>query len=126
MQLENSPTVLNQSVVMLLFFINSVGPQIAKKLLRLKNHTYQSMIAMTLKCYPGELKTGGVYHVHMICIHFWLYTFHFRADNAVTVVYKPPNTILFGKAVEMKLKVVSGKIQWFKGQISNYDGLTRT
>ena len=69
---------------MLLFFINSVGPQIAKKLLRLKNHTYQSMIAMTLKCYPGELKTGGVYHVHMICIHFWLYTFHFRADNAVT------------------------------------------
>ena len=26
----------------------------------------------------------------------------------------------------MKLKVVSGKIQWFKGQIGNYDGLTRT
>ena len=31
---------------------------------------------------------------------------------------------LFGKAVEMKFKVVSGKTQWFKGQISDYDGLT--
>ena len=53
------------------------------------------------------------------------YTFHLRADNAVTVVYKPPNTIvtLFGKAAKIKLKVVSGKTQWFKGQISNYDGL---
>jgi len=40
-------------------------------------------------------------------------------------VYKPPNTTLFGKAVEMKFKVVSGKTQWFKGQISNYYGLTR-
>ena len=54
------------------------------------------------------------------------YTFHLRADNAVTIVYKPPNTIvtLFGKAAKIKLKVVSGKTQWFKGQISNYDGLT--
>ena len=66
------------------------------------------MIAMTLKCYPGELKTGGVYHVHMICIHFWLYTFHFRADNAVTVVYKPPNTIATlwkGSGNEIKSRV---------------------
>ena len=31
---------------------------------------------------------------------------------------------LFGKAVEMKYKVASGKTQWFKGQISNYDGET--
>ena len=30
---------------------------------------------------------------------------------------------LFEKAVEMKFKV-SGKIQWFKGQITMYDGLT--
>ena len=55
---------------------------------------------------------------------FWFYTFHFRADTAVTAVYKPPNTTLFGKALEMKLKVASGRTQWFKGQISNYDGLT--
>ncbi len=40
------------------------------------------------------------------------------------VVYKPPDMTLFGKAVEMKFKVASGKIQWFKGQIRNYDGLT--
>ena len=111
----------NQSVVMLLYLINSVGPQIAKKLLRL---TYQSTMAMTLKCYPGELKIDEVYHVHLICMCFWFYTFHFRADNAVTAVYKPPNTTLFGKALEMKLKVASGRTQWFKGQISNYDGLT--
>ena len=26
--------------------------------------------------------------------------------------------------IEMKSKVASGKTQWFKGQISNYDGLT--
>ena len=32
-------------------------------------------------------------------------------------------TTLFGKSVEMKFKV-SGKIQWFKGQITMYDGLT--
>jgi len=105
---------------MMLYLINSVGPQIAKKLLWL---TYQSTMAMTLKCYPGELKTGEVYHVHLICMCIWFYTFHFRADNAVTVVYKPPNTTLFGKAVETKLKVASGRTQWFKGQISNYDGL---
>ena len=67
---------------------------------------------------------------------FCFYTFHFRTDSAVTVVNtfdlgltmqqldKPPNTTLFGKAVEMKFKVASGKTQWFKGQISNYDGLT--
>ena len=42
----------------------------------------------------------------------------------VTIVYKPPNTTLFGKAVEMKFKVASGKTEWFKGQITKYDGLT--
>ena len=31
---------------------------------------------------------------------------------------------LFGKAVEMKSKVASGKTQWFKGQITKHDGLT--
>ena len=36
---------------------------------------------------------------------------------------KPPDVTLFGKPVEMKFKVASGKIQ-FWGQISNYDGLT--
>ena len=83
------------------------------------------MMTVTLKCYPGKLKSGEVYHVQVICMCFWFYTFRFRADNAVTVVYKPPNTTLFGKAVEMKFKVASGKTQWFKGQNSNYDGLTR-
>ena len=39
-------------------------------------------------------------------------------------MYKPPDTTLFGKSVEMKFKV-SGKIRWFKGQITVYDGLTR-
>ena len=29
-------------------------------------------------------------------------------NNIVTIVYKPPNTTLFGKAVEMKFKVASG------------------
>ena len=38
-------------------------------------------------------------------------------------MYKPPDTTLFGNSVEMKFKV-SGKIQWFKGQITMYDGLT--
>ena len=38
-------------------------------------------------------------------------------------MYKPPDTTLFGKSVEMKFKV-SGKIQWFKGHITMYDGLT--
>ena len=38
-------------------------------------------------------------------------------------MYKPPDMTLFGKSVEMKFKV-SGKIQWFKGQITMYDGLT--
>ena len=42
----------------------------------------------------------------------------------VTIVYKPQNTTLFGKAVEMKFKVASGKTEWFKGQITKYDGLT--
>ena len=37
-------------------------------------------------------------------------------------MYKPPNTTLLGKAVEMKFKVASGKTEWFKGQ--KYDGLT--
>ena len=78
-------------------------------------------MTVSLKCYPGELKTGEVYCVHVIRMRFWLYTFRFRP---VTVVYKPPNTTLFGKAVEMKFKVVSGKTPWFKFQISNYDGLT--
>ena len=40
-------------------------------------------------------------------------TFCFRAD-----------TTLFEKAVEMKFTVASGKTQWFKGQITKYDGLT--
>ena len=38
-------------------------------------------------------------------------------------MYKPPDITLFGKSVEMKFKV-PGKIQWFKGQITMYDGLT--
>ena len=52
--------------------------------------------------------------------HFSCYTFHFRGKN----VYKPPDTTLFAKSVEMKFKV-SRKIQWFEGQKTMYDGLTR-
>ncbi len=40
------------------------------------------------------------------------------------LAYKPPDVSLFGKTVEMKFKVESGKIQWFKGQVMNYDGHT--
>lgn len=39
-------------------------------------------------------------------------------------MYKPPDPSLFGKSVEMQFKMESGKLQWFKGQITNYDGLT--
>ena len=45
------------------------------------------MMTVTLKCYPGELKTGEVYHVYVIYMRFWFYTFRFRADNTVTIVY---------------------------------------
>lgn len=56
------------------------------------------------------------FRVNMKC------TFDFRNENKV--VYKPPDMTLFGKAVEMKFKVASGKTQWFRGQISMYDRLT--
>ena len=107
----------NQSVVMLLYLINSVGPQIAKKLLRL-NQWWQWVWSVIQANWKDR------WSISLICMCFWFYTFHFRADNAVTAVYKPPNTTLFGKALEMKLKVASGRTQWFKGQISNYDVLT--
>ena len=37
--------------------------------------------------------------------------------------YKPPDLSLMGKKLKMRFKV-NGKIQWFEGQITNYDGLT--
>ena len=35
-------------------------------------------------------------------------------------MYKPPNTALYGKAVEMKFKVAAGKTEWFKGLTGKY------
>jgi len=36
------------------------------------------MMTVSLKCYPGELKTGEVYYVHVIRMRFWLYVSHAR------------------------------------------------
>ena len=44
-------------------------------------------------------------------------------DSGSGSIYKPPNLSLMGRKLKMRFKVM-GKIQWFEGQITNYDGLT--
>ena len=69
-------------------------------------------VTVTLRYYLGQVKTGKTLLVHnyayMIVIMYQLYTFHYRDKS----VYIPPDTTLFGKS------------EWFKGQVTMYDGLT--
>ena len=51
---------------------------------------------------------------------------HYRelSTSPLSVTYQPPDMSLMGREVRMKFKIKeTGKIQWFNGQVTTYDGM---